>query len=42
MLQVIIMILAMLIVTVLGTWEVGGLSKVWQKAREANRIEFFK
>ncbi|KAL2732696.1 sodium-coupled monocarboxylate transporter 2-like [Vespula maculifrons] len=41
MLQVIIMILAMLIVTVLGTWEVGGLSKVWQKAREANRIEFF-
>ncbi|XP_035721093.1 sodium-coupled monocarboxylate transporter 2-like isoform X1 [Vespa mandarinia] len=41
MLQVIIMILAMIIVTVLGTWEAGGPSEIWQKAREANRIEFF-
>ncbi|XP_043502859.1 sodium-coupled monocarboxylate transporter 2-like [Polistes fuscatus] len=41
MLQVIIMILAVFIVTIIGTYEVGGPSEVWQKAREANRIEFF-
>jgi Na+/proline symporter len=41
-LQVGVMIAAMVSVTALGTYQLGGMSKVWNKAVDANRIEFFK
>lgn len=40
--QVGIMIAAVLTVTSLGTYEVGGPSEVWKKALEAKRIQFLK
>lgn len=40
MLQVVVMIVAVITVTVLGTVQVGGPAEVWRKAREVNRIEF--
>jgi len=41
-LQVGVMITAMISVTALGTYQLGGISKVWSKATDAKRIEFFK
>lgn len=36
------MVTAMMVVTSLGTYYVGGPSEVWQRAVEAKRIELFK
>lgn len=36
------MIAAVVTVTSLGTYEVGGPSEVWKKALEAKRIQFLK
>ena len=41
-LQVGVMVAAVIVITGLGTFQVGGFSEVWQRAIEANRIEFFK
>lgn len=41
-LQVGVMVAAVFSVTVLGTVQIGGMSEVWRKATDANRIEFFK
>ncbi|XP_024939182.1 sodium-coupled monocarboxylate transporter 2 isoform X2 [Cephus cinctus] len=39
-LQVGVMITAVIVVTGLGTYHVGGFQKVWQKAEQADRIQF--
>jgi len=41
-LQVGVMIAAVISVTALGTYQMGGVSEIWNKAVDANRIEFFK
>jgi len=41
-LQVGVMIAAVISVTALGTYQMGGVSEIWNKAADANRIEFFK
>lgn len=41
-LQVGVMIAAVISVTALGTYQIGGMSEVWNRATDANRIEFFK
>ncbi|KAJ8670314.1 hypothetical protein QAD02_001573 [Eretmocerus hayati] len=40
-LQVSVMVAAVVAVTGLGTYQVGGPARVWRKASEANRIKFF-
>ncbi|XP_011869219.1 PREDICTED: sodium-coupled monocarboxylate transporter 1 [Vollenhovia emeryi] len=40
-LQVGVMIAAVISVTALGTYQMGGVSKIWSRAADANRIEFF-
>lgn len=41
-LQVGVMVAAVISVIVLGTYQIGGVSEVWSKAVDANRIEFLK
>lgn len=41
-LQVGVMVAAVITVTALGTYQLGGVSEVWAKAVDANRIEFLK
>lgn len=41
-LQVGVMIIAVITVSSLGTWQLGGPAIIWQKAQEAHRIQFFK
>lgn len=40
--QALIMIGSCIVFVVLGVIKVGGLSTVWQRATDGNRIEFFK
>lgn len=40
--QSLLMYIAMISVVVVGTYNLGGLDKVWQEAQEGGRIEFFK
>jgi Na+/proline symporter len=40
--QSILMFSAMIIIIVKGTYDVGGVDTVWQRALEGGRIEFFK
>lgn len=40
--QTIVMVAGSLIVIVVGTINVGGLSVVWERAQQSGRIEFFK
>lgn len=37
-----IMVSSCVLVVLLGITKVGGLSEVWRRAEEGNRIEFFK
>ncbi|KAL7298372.1 hypothetical protein TKK_0008713 [Trichogramma kaykai] len=39
-LQVVVMVVAVMVVTGLGTYQVGGPTAVWQRALEAKRVEF--
>ncbi|XP_040065545.2 putative sodium-dependent multivitamin transporter isoform X1 [Ixodes scapularis] len=39
--QSLLMYIAMLAVVIVGTYNMGGLDKVWQEAQEGGRIEFF-
>ncbi|CAN7997545.1 unnamed protein product, partial [Ixodes pacificus] len=39
--QSLLMYIAMIAVVVVGTYNLGGLDKVWQEAQEGGRIEFF-
>jgi len=41
-LQVGVMIAAVISVTALGTYQMGGVSEIWNRAVDADRIEFFK
>lgn len=41
-LQVGVMVAAVISVTVLGTYQIGGVSEVWSRAAELDRIEFLK
>ena len=41
-LQVIVMVVAVIVVTSLGTFQLGGPSEIWRKADESGRIQFFK
>lgn len=41
-LQVGVMIAAAISVTALGTYQMGGMSEIWNKAVKAGRIEFLK
>ena len=40
--QSVLMFLSMIIIIVKGTYDVGGLNVVWQRAQLGKRIEFFK
>ena len=40
--QSFLMFLAMIIIIVKGTYDVGGLHVVWERAQLGNRIEFFE
>lgn len=40
--QATVMVSSCVLVVVLGVSKVGGLSEVWRRAEEGNRIEFFK
>lgn len=40
--QATIMLGSCILVATIGTYEVGGISEVWRRAEEGNRIEFFK
>lgn len=37
-----IMVSSCILVVVLGVYQVGGLSEVWRRAEEGNRISFFE
>lgn len=41
-LQVGVMIAGAITVAVLGTYQLGGMSKIWNKAIDAGRIQFLK
>ena len=41
-LQVVVMVAAVVVITALGTYQVGGPSEIWHKALEAKRIQFLK
>jgi solute carrier family 5 (sodium-coupled monocarboxylate transporter), member 8/12 len=40
--QIIIMFISVVVVTLIGTWNMGGFEKVFDRAMEGGRIEFFK
>lgn len=41
-LQVGVMIAAVISVAALGTYQMGGMSEIWNRAIDADRIQFFK
>lgn len=41
-LQTMLMLLGVTTVSILGTYEVGGIKNVWERNSESGRIEFFK
>lgn len=40
--QICIMFVSVVVVTIIGTWNIGGPAKVFEKAFEGGRIDFFK
>ena len=40
--QIVIMFISVVVVVFIGTWNLGGMSNVFDRAIEGGRIEFFK